>query len=203
MKAPGLGGEPAVDPRRLLERGAPVSPDVSPEFWLRGPVADVSPFLMPVAHTLLQSRADLRDAAGELSPDELWHHPGGAAAIGFHLRHIGGSLDRLFTYSRGQSLDAEQLAAVREEGNPGAPPATARELLSLVDASVKNALRSLAEVSEADLLSARTVGRAQLPSNVLGLLFHAAEHTQRHTGQVITTSKIIQGQRFYSNRAES
>lgn len=193
---------PTVDPRPL-ERGAPVSRDTSPEFWLRGPVENVPPLLMPVAHALLQSRADLRNAAGELSPDEVWHCPGGAASVGFHLRHIRGSLDRLFTYSRGQSLDAEQLAAMREEKSPGVPPATARELLASIDVAVENALRSLAEVSEAELLRARTVGRAQLPSNVLGLLFHAAEHTQRHTGQVITTSKVIRGQRLQSIRAES
>ncbi len=201
MKAPGLGGEPAVDPRSPLEREASVRRDVLPEFWLRGPVEGISPFLMPVAHALLQSRADVREAAGELPPDELWDRPGGAAAIGFHLLHIRGSLDRLVAYSRGQSLDTQQLAAAREEGSAGAPPATARALLALVDASVENALRRLAEVSEADLLSARVVGRARLPSNVLGLLFHAAEHTQRHTGQVITTSKIIRGQRSQSRRA--
>lgn len=55
------------------------------------------------------------------------------------------------------------------------------------------ALCSLKDVSEEELLTVRTVGRARLPSNVLGLVFHAAEHTQRHTGQIITTSKIIRG----------
>ncbi|MGH7527149.1 MAG: DinB family protein [Gemmatimonadales bacterium] len=148
---------------------------------------------MPVAHALLQSREDARRAADALSPAELWHRPGGAASVGFHLRHIGGSLDRLFTYARGRSLDAEQLAAMREEANPGTTPATAEELLAFVHTATDDALRSLREVSEEELLTARAVGRARLPSNVLGLLFHAAEHTQRHTGQVITTSKIIRG----------
>jgi uncharacterized damage-inducible protein DinB len=41
------------------------------------------------------------------------------------------------------------------------------------------------------LLDFRGVGRAQLPSNVLGLLFHAAEHASRHTGQVVTTAKML------------
>jgi uncharacterized damage-inducible protein DinB len=48
-------------------------------------------------------------------------------------------------------------------------------------------------VDDQALLDPRLVGRAQLPSNVLGLLFHAAEHTMRHTGQVITTAKIVRG----------
>jgi uncharacterized damage-inducible protein DinB len=155
-----------------------------PEFWLRGPVEGVSWFLMPAAHALLQSRADLREAAGELSPAEIWHRPGGAAAIGFHLRHIAGTLDR---------LAPGQLTVMREEGSPGSPPATADELLGSVDEGIEAALRGLREMPEADLLTPRVVGRRRLPSSVLGLLFHAAEHTQRHTGQVITTSKIIRG----------
>jgi uncharacterized damage-inducible protein DinB len=163
------------------------------EFWLRGPVEGVSPFLMPAAHALLQSQMDLREAAGGLSPAELWHRPGGAAAIGFHLRHIAGTLDRLSTYARGQPLAPAQLAVLREEGSPGSPPATADELLEAVDGAIAAALGGLRETTEADLLTPRAVGRRQLPSNVLGLLFHAAEHTQRHTGQVITTTKIIRG----------
>jgi uncharacterized damage-inducible protein DinB len=164
-----------------------------PEFWLRGPVEGVSWFLMPAAHALLQSRADLREAAGELSPAEIWHRPGGAAAIGFHLRHIAGTLDRLFTYAGGRSLAPGQLTVMREEGSPGSPPATADELLGSVDEAIEAALRGLREMPEADLLTPRVVGGRRLPSSVLGLLFHAAEHTQRHTGQVITTSKIIRG----------
>lgn len=148
---------------------------------------------MPVAHALLQSQADLHHAAGTLSPSDLWQRPGGAASVGFHLRHIRGSLDRLFTYAQGRSLDAQQLAAISEEANAGTPPAGARELLAAVDSAVDDALQSLRRMSEGELLTPRAVGRAQLPSNVLGLIFHAAEHTQRHTGQVIATSKIIRG----------
>jgi uncharacterized damage-inducible protein DinB len=165
----------------------------SPEFWLRGPVEGIPAVLMPVAHALLQSRKDLREAAEPLSTGELWQRPGGAASVGFHLRHISGSVDRLFTYARGQPVRDEQLTALRREGNPCSPPATAKELLAFADMVLDDAVSSLKEIAEDQLLVPRAVGRAQLPSNVLGLLFHAAEHTQRHTGQVITTSKIIRG----------
>lgn len=162
-----------------------------PEFWLRGPVEGVPPLLMPVAHALLQSRHDLRRAAERLSAAQLWARPGGAASVGFHLRHVAGSIDRLFTYARGQSLDARQFAALREEGDAGTPPASAEQLLSAVDAAIDGAVQSLRDVPDRELLTPRAVGRAGLPSNVLGLLFHAAEHTQRHTGQVIATSKVV------------
>ncbi len=148
---------------------------------------------MPVAHALLQSRQDLREAAETLTLAELWDRPGGAAAVGFHLRHISGSVDRLFTYARGQPLRDEQLIALRREGDPGSPPASAEELLASLDMMLDDAVRSLRGFSDDQLLMPRAVGRAQLPSNVLGLLFHAAEHAQRHTGQVITTSKVVRG----------
>jgi hypothetical protein len=162
-----------------------------PEFWLRGPVEGVPPLLMPVAHALLQSGEDVRVAAEPLSVLELWDRPGGAASVGFHLRHIAGSVDRLFTYARGQPVRDDQLITRRREGNPGSPPVSARELLVLVDMAVDDAVRSLERVHQDELLTPRMVGRAKRSSNVLGLLFHAAEHTQRHTGQVISTSKII------------
>jgi len=43
----------------------------------------------------------------------------------------------------------------------------------------------------ATLTDARAVGRQRLPSTVIGLLVHAAEHTTRHAGQIITTAKIV------------
>jgi uncharacterized damage-inducible protein DinB len=164
-----------------------------PEFWLGGPVEGVPPLLMPVAHALLQARKDLHEAAESLSAVELWDQPGGAASVGFHLRHIVGSLDRLFAYARGEFVRDEPLTAMRREGNPKSPPATAEELLVLLDMAIDDAVRGLKSVQQQELLTPRTVGRAKLPSNVLGLLFHAAEHAQRHTGQVIATSKVIRG----------
>jgi len=163
------------------------------EAWLRGPLDGVPPLLMPVAHALVQAREDLQEAASGLSSAELWSRPGGAASVGFHLNHIVGSLDRLFTYARGAPLTAEQLAAIKQEGVPGTPPARAAELLEAVHRAVDDALRVVRQTPETELLVARAVGRARLPTNVLGLLVHAAEHTQRHTGQVITTGKIIRG----------
>jgi uncharacterized damage-inducible protein DinB len=41
---------------------------------------------------------------------------------------------------------------------------------------------------------ARQVGKKQLPTTVGGLLVHVADHTQRHVGQAITTSKIVAAQ---------
>ena len=162
-----------------------------PEFWMRGiQVEGISPALQPVAHALLQAMEDLDAAASGLSVDELWARPGGAASAGFHLRHLAGSLDRLTTYARGEGLSDAQFAALRSEQEPGAPAA---ELLAHVRATIELALDQLRATPDASLGEPRAVGRGRLPSSVRGLLYHAGEHTARHTGQVITTAKIVRG----------
>jgi hypothetical protein len=164
-----------------------------PEPWLRGPVAGVPPLLQPAAHAFIMSVEDCRAAAGNLTQDQLWHSPGGAATVGFHLQHLAGSTDRLLTYARGAGLDVAQKTALAAERTPGTPRPTAAGLLREWQAMVDRALAQLAATPEATLLEARLVGRAQLPSTILGLLFHAAEHASRHTGQVVTTAKIVKG----------
>ena len=170
-----------------------VPPPTAPEPWLRGPVDGVPPLLMPAAHALLQVIEDVERAAAPLTTDELWARPGGAASVGFHLRHLAGSTDRLLTYARGEPLSAAQLAQLRGEGEPGSPPADARALVDAALAALRGALARLRETPVASLAEPRLVGRAQLPSTVLGLLFHSAEHAQRHAGQIVTTARIVRG----------
>jgi uncharacterized damage-inducible protein DinB len=143
---------------------------------------------MPAAHALVQSGEDRAQAVAGLTPEQLWARPGGAASVGFHLRHIPGALDRLLTYARGETLnDAQRAYAKSEATNEG-------DLASLLDGVRRGLDRALAQIRAtppASLLDARPVGRGALPSTVLGLVFHAAEHTQRHTGQVIATAKAV------------
>lgn len=162
-----------------------------PEPWLRGPVPGVPDELQPAAHALLQAREDLPRAAAGLAPAELWTRPGGAASVGFHLRHLAGSLDRLFTYARGESLSSAQLAALAAEQTSGDPPPDAATLLAAAERTIDEALAQLRATPPRTLSDPRAVGRRQLPSTVRGLLFHAAEHTQRHVGQTIATAKVV------------
>jgi uncharacterized damage-inducible protein DinB len=166
-------------------------PPNPPEVWLRGPVPGIPPLLQPVAHALLQSAEEVHRVVSPLSPAQLWARPGGAASVGFHVRHAAGSLDRLFTYARGEGLSAEQRAFLAAEEEPGSPPAEAAALAGAFELQVGRGLEQLRSTREHALLEARGVGRLQLPSTVLGLLFHAAEHTQRHVGQIVTTARIV------------
>jgi uncharacterized damage-inducible protein DinB len=165
------------------------------EAWLRGPVEGVPPALVPVAHALLQVREDIERAAAGLSFEELWAKPGGAASVGFHLRHLAGSTDRLMTYARAEPLSATQRAALVAEQTAGGRADDAASLIARALTVIDAALAQLRSTDPGTLEAAREIGRARLPSTVLGVLFHAGEHAARHAGQAITTAKIVRGLR--------
>jgi hypothetical protein len=160
-----------------------------PEFWLRGPLENVSPTLMPVAHALLQASEDVEIAAA-LTSEQLWLKPGGAASVGFHLRHIVGSIDRLLTYAQRQQLSEGQLEFLRTENNP---VGDAKQLIAETKTAINNMVEVLRRTDDKTLFEPRSVGRKNLPSTVIGLLYHIGEHTSRHAGQMITTTKIVKG----------
>jgi uncharacterized damage-inducible protein DinB len=162
---------------------------VGPEAWLRGPLGGFEPMLMPAAHALVQAREDIQRALNATS-DELWRRPGGAASAGYHLQHLAGSLDRLLTYARGESLNEAQRDALAREG---APAASAAALVAAASRAIDRALEQIRHTAPDTLFEDRAVGRDRLPATVLGLIFHAAEHTTRHAGQLITTLKVVRG----------
>lgn len=165
------------------------------EPWLRGPVPGIDPYLQPAAHALIMASEDLDRAARDLSPDELSVRPGGAASVAFHLRHIAGSVDRLLTYARGATLSDAQRRVLVSESTGGNAPGDASELIANARAAIVGAIDTLRATPRDSLLDARAVGKQALPSTVLGLLFHVAEHTQRHVGQAIATAKAVRGLR--------
>lgn len=164
-----------------------------PEAWLSGPVEGVPAALGPAAHALLDALAEAETAVAELPPAMLRMRPGGAASIEFHLRHAAAAIDRLLTYAAGEELTASQREALATEREPREPPPTAAELLAELRDAVEAALSVYRETDEHLLEQPRSVGRAALPSTVRGLLYHAAEHTRRHSGQVVTTARILDG----------
>jgi uncharacterized damage-inducible protein DinB len=166
-----------------------------PECWLRGPVHGVPAPLMPVAHALLQTAEDVEQALAGLTPEEIWIRPDAAVgSCGFHARHVAGSTDRLFTYARGEALSDAQRRALAREQDAAERPSAAMLILEVREA-IDRALDQLRGTDPARLHEERKVGRAGLPSSVLGLLFHAAEHAQRHAGQITTTAKILTARR--------
>ena len=163
-----------------------------PEAWLRGPVVGVPTPLQPVAHALMQALEESEAAIAGLDTRLIWEGPPGAATIGFHLRHMAGSLSRLLTYARGAALSETQRAALRAE-KEATPDVSAAALHEMLVAQVDRALDQLRATSEAELDEPRFVGRDRLPSSVRGLLHHAGEHSARHAGQIVTTAKVLRG----------
>jgi uncharacterized damage-inducible protein DinB len=160
------------------------------EWWQRGPIEGVPAVLQPVAHILLQVRESVGELVAGLSEDEWNRRPADVASAAFHVRHITGVIDRLFTYARGRALTPEQLAAIKLEGAPlgiGDVAAALEALSHRVDA----AIAELTTVDVATLGDFRGVGRAQLPSTVIGCLVHGAEHAMRHVGQLSVTVRIV------------
>jgi hypothetical protein len=158
------------------------------EPWLRGPLAGVDPIVAPVLYSFQHAREDLARYTDGLSTDELWSTANGQTPLGFHVRHMGGSVDRLCAYIEGRQLTPVELDAISHESDPGA---SRDELLAELDAAFSRGEQVLARLDTATLRERREVGRQRLPTTVIGLVIHLAEHTQRHLGQAITTAKLL------------
>jgi|ERR1017187_542156 uncharacterized damage-inducible protein DinB len=160
------------------------------EWWQRGPIDGVPAVLQPVAHILLQVGESVHDLVENLTQADWNARPGGVASAAFHVRHITGVIDRLFTYARGNALSANQFAALRAEGDPLAE-ADVSSTLNALDVRVEAAVAELRTIDVATLGEFRAVGRSQLPSTVIGCLVHGAEHAMRHAGQLSVTTRVV------------
>ena len=161
-------------------------PQSQPEPWLRGPIADVHPLVMPVFFSFAQVREDLAKHTEGLSREQVWRKAS-HASLGFHMKHLAGSVHRLTTYLMGGQLSEEQLQSLRMEAQGDEE---IQELLQMMDESLTASEEKLRTIDPNSLYQKRTVGRKELPTSVLGLLVHLAEHTQRHLGQAIILAQI-------------
>ncbi|MGA3134771.1 MAG: DinB family protein [Terracidiphilus sp.] len=168
---------------------APV-PYVEP--WLRGTHTEIPAVGRAVLHALDLALEDLAKWTAGLTDDEVHSQPLGLTAVAFHLRHLARSTDRLLSYAEGKQLSTEQLAALKAEQTG---EETLAVLLAEVEASFLNAAEQIRVLASADLDTQRGVGRKQLPTSIGGALIHAADHTQRHVGQVVTTAKVLKALR--------
>jgi len=164
---------------------------MSPEPWMRGALEGVEPLVQPVFFSFQQVREDVERHASGLSAEQVWRKPGdNLAPLGFHLRHIGGSVERLTTYLMEREITPEQIVALKAEATPGA---SLDELTADLHASLGACEAELRTIAPEQIHEPRFIGRKRLPTTVLGLLVHIAEHTQRHLGQAITTAKLVRG----------
>ncbi len=161
------------------------------EVWQRGPVDGIPPLLQPVAHALLQAREEIAELSREITDEILWKRPAGVASAGFHLQHLSGVLDRVFTYARNEMLSEKQLIELATEDISPNPDLSVAGLISRFNNQVDIAMMQLNNTKEDTLTEPMPIGRKRLPTTVIGLLVHAAEHTMRHLGQLRVTVKIL------------
>ena len=159
-----------------------------PEPWMRGAIEGVHPLLSPVLYSFQMAREDLEKFTAGLPPARIWATPHGMASVGFHILHITGSTNRLMTYLQGRELAAAQWDAMAAEASLGEH--SREQLLAALNHAFRDAEAVIRATDPATLADARTVGRKRLPTTVIGLLTHIAEHTQRHVGQAIAAAKL-------------
>jgi hypothetical protein len=156
------------------------------EPWLRGPIADLHPVAAHLLYTFTQCREELTTHTAGIA--DIWKKPEPLSALGFHLAHIAGSVNRLTTYLRGEQLTSEQLQRLKSEDLPGP---TLTGLLTNLETEFAATEAVVRAIDPAAYLEPRYVGRQQLPTTVGGLIVHLSEHTQRHLGQAILTAKLV------------
>jgi uncharacterized damage-inducible protein DinB len=166
------------------------APYVEP--WLRGTHADVPAVSRAVLHALDLALDDIAKWTGGLTDAEVHAQPLGLPSVAFHLRHIARSTDRILTYAEGNQLTSEQLTALKAEQSGDESLAA---LLAEVEVSFSNAAGRIRVLATANFDIFRGVGRKQLPTTIGGALIHVADHSQRHTGQVVTTAKVLKALR--------
>jgi uncharacterized damage-inducible protein DinB len=144
----------------------------------------------PLLYAFQHASEDLERHAGRLTPVQIWGRPFGLGSVGFHIRHIAGSTDRLMTYLQGGQLTTEQMASLAAEEQPGQQ--SAAQLLAEMDRVFEAAEGVVRSLDPAQLTEPRWVGRKRLPTTVIGLLTHIAEHTMRHVGQAVNAAKLAE-----------
>jgi uncharacterized damage-inducible protein DinB len=158
------------------------------EPWLRGTLTEEDAVRRGVLHALELAREDVARWCSEFTEEQLEARPFGLPSVGFQMRHIARSLDRLLTYAEGRKLSDGQLEALESEMQPSG----SREMVfDEFEGGMDSAMRRIKAIPPGSYDKARWVGRGELPSSVGGLLVHCADHTQRHVGQLVTTAKVV------------
>ncbi len=158
-----------------------------PEPWMRGALPGVNPFVAPLLYSFQMAREDLEAFTEGLTTEQIWARPFGFNAVGREIRHIGGSVDRLTTYLEGEQLSEQQMEELKSEAESG----TSREdLLRQLEQRLARSESVMRALDPATFTDARAIGRKRLPTTVIGLIVHMAEHTQRHVGQAIRAAQL-------------
>ena len=164
---------------------------IDQEVWMQGPIEGVPALLQPVAHALLQVSREVEVYMQEFPRAKLWEKPAGRASVAFHLQHMAGVIDRMFTYALDKPLSTQQFQYLSAEGQK-VPDMDPKALVEVLQGQIQQAMQQLKQTPEAELTHMRYIGRKRIPTTLMGLLFHAAEHSQRHLGQLLVSISVLE-----------
>jgi uncharacterized damage-inducible protein DinB len=159
-----------------------------PEPWMRGIVAGIHPVIGHLLRASEHIREDLEGAIGTLAVEQLWAKPNGMTSAGFHAKHLAGSTERLSTYLQGKQLSAEQIAALKAEGEG---TESAADLIAMVGRALAEYEQLIRALSPDQFGEVREIGRKRLQTTAISVAIHIAEHGQRHIGQVVSAAKLV------------
>lgn len=165
--------------------------DSKREVWQRGPIENVTSLLQPVAHALLEAGEEVHKIMEGFPEGLLWERPAGVASPAFHIQHVRGVIDRLFTYARKELLSDQQMNEISLEGNKEKTSLSAQQMINQLDLRIAEAVEELKNANPASLTELRGIGKKQIPTTVIGLYVHAAEHSMRHIGQLLVTVRVL------------
>ncbi|WP_339925451.1 DinB family protein [uncultured Cyclobacterium sp.] len=169
------------------------------EAWLSGPIPEIPFLLQPAAHALVQAELELKECMENFPDKLLWKTVAGRASVGFHLQHLFGVMDRLTTYARELPLSDNQFGYLKKENTPDFN-LTSKELVSRFSEKLSETLNLFSQTTDEELRAFRTVGRKKLPTTVMGLYFHIAEHSQRHFGQLLVTVSVLKERELMNDK---
>jgi len=158
-----------------------------PEPWLRGPTPGLDPVIAHLLRASEHIREDVENALRNLTVEQIWARPEMLNPVGFHAKHLAGSTGRLLTYLQGESLSAEQTAAIPMERFGEEDAAT---LIALVKTAFDRYDAAVRALTPDQFGTLREVGRSKLPVTAISLAIHIAEHGTRHVGQIVSAAAL-------------
>ena len=170
-----------------------------PEPWMRGIVPGVDAVIGHLLRASEHIREDLARAIATLTVEQLWAKPNGMTSAGFHAKHLAGSTERLSTYLQGNQLTAEQIAAMKAEGQ-GTRISLSKDLIAMVQRALSQYEQLVRALAPDQFGEVREIGRKRLQTTAVSVAIHIAEHGQRHIGQVVSAAKLVRSAAPYTSR---
>ncbi|MEM7571760.1 MAG: DinB family protein [Bacteroidota bacterium] len=150
------------------------------------------------AHHCRWNMDRIEGCLAKIEAEEVWLRPNGnSLSIGNQLLHLSGNLRQWIIHSLGGAMDNRQRS---DEFSTTAGQDKA-QLLALLQATVAEAILTIQNLTEEELLRERTVQVYHLSG--AAALIHAVEHFSYHTGQIIFWTKQLRDQQmdFYGGQA--